>query len=113
VVLTGDIHTNWVNDLKLDFDREDAATVATEFVGTSISSGGNGVQEPKAWTSILSENPFVRFYNGERGYVSCIVTPQEWRSDYRVVEFIDRPGAAAITRKSYVVESGQAGAVQA
>ena len=113
VVLTGDIHTNWVNDLKVDFDREDDAVVATEFVGTSISSGGNGTQEPKNLASILSENPFVRFHNGERGYVSCTLTPTEWRSDFRVVEYVDRPGAPLITRKSYVIESGKAGAVEA
>ena len=47
VVLTGDIHSNWVNDLKVDFDKPESPTVATEFVGTSISSGGNGTQEPK------------------------------------------------------------------
>ena len=40
VVLTGDIHSNWVNDLKVDFDDPDSPTLATEFVGTSISSGG-------------------------------------------------------------------------
>src|SRR4030095_4896762 len=43
VVITGDIHSNWVADLKADFDRPDSATVGTEFVGTSITSGGNGV----------------------------------------------------------------------
>src|SRR5262249_18723547 len=42
VVLTGDIHSNWVNDLALDWDGGAGQTVATEFVGTSISSGGNG-----------------------------------------------------------------------
>ena len=47
VVLTGDIHTNWVNDLKIDFDDEKSATVATEFVGTSITSGGDGAEKTK------------------------------------------------------------------
>ena len=41
IVLTGDIHTHWVNDLKVDFD-DPSAEVGTEFVGTSISSGGDG-----------------------------------------------------------------------
>ena len=110
VVLTGDIHANWVNDLKVDFDRPDDPTVATEFVGTSISSGGNGTQTPRDLQRLLSENPFVRFHNAERGYVSCTVTPQQWQSDYQAVEYVDRPGAPLVTRRSFVVESGTPGA---
>jgi alkaline phosphatase D len=40
VVITGDIHSFWANDLKLDFDNPDSPTVATEFVGTSVTSMG-------------------------------------------------------------------------
>jgi alkaline phosphatase D len=110
VVLTGDIHSSWVNDLKVDFDRPDDATVATEFVGTSISSGGNGVAEPKGLSERMAENPFVKFFNAQRGYVSCTVTPQSWRSDYQGVDYVDRPGAPLVTRSSFVVESGHPGA---
>lgn len=113
VVLTGDIHSNWVNDLKVDFDREDDAVVATEFVGTSISSGGNGTAKTKSWDGIMSANPFVRFHNAERGYVSCTITPDEWRSDYRVVEYIDRPGAPLLTCKSFIVANGHPRATEA
>jgi alkaline phosphatase D len=112
-VLTGDIHSNWVCDLKTDFDNPGGPTIATEFVGTSISSGGNGSQTHERTDSILAENPFVKFHNVERGYVSCTVTPTEWRSDYRVVEFVDKPGAPLITRRSFVVEAGQPGAKDA
>jgi alkaline phosphatase D len=42
VVLTGDIHSNWVNDLKVDYKKKGSPVVATELVGTSISSGGDG-----------------------------------------------------------------------
>ncbi len=110
IVLTGDIHTNWVNDLKVDFDDENDPTIATEFVCTSISSGGNGNPSPAYLRALMSENPFVRFHNAERGYTSCTITPKEWRSDYQVVEFVDRPGAEPVTRGSFVVEAGEAGA---
>jgi alkaline phosphatase D len=110
VVLTGDIHSNWVNDLRVDFDNESDPTIATEFVGTSISSGGNGVPTPNGTDTMLAENPFVRFHNAERGYVSCKVTPAEWRTDYQVVEYVDRPGAPRVTRGSFVVEAGRPGA---
>src|SRR6185436_20797035 len=42
VVITGDNHTNWVNNLRLDDLRPETPVVATEFAGTSITSGGNG-----------------------------------------------------------------------
>ena len=110
VVLTGDIHTNYVNDLKVDFDRPELATIATEFVGTSISSAGDGMVKAAYTDTMLAENAFVRFHNAERGYVSCTVTPDTWRADYQVVPFVTRRGAPLITRKSFVVAEGRPGA---
>ena len=113
VVLTGDIHTNWVNDLKVDFDRESSPTVATEFVGTSITSGGNGGQKRADTDGVLADNPFVRFYNAERGYVRCDVTPEQWSTDFRVVPTVTEPDSPCITRATFVVEDGQPGAQRA
>lgn len=110
IVLTGDIHNHWANDLKVDFFDEKAPVVATEFVGTSISSGGNGNEGKEKEASLKAENPFVHFYNAQRGYVSCTVTPKEWRTDFQVVEYVDRPGAPLETKASFVVESNQPGA---
>jgi alkaline phosphatase D len=36
VFIGGDIHSFWTTDLKADFDNPSSATIATEFVGTSI-----------------------------------------------------------------------------
>ncbi|MEL6106768.1 MAG: alkaline phosphatase D family protein [Planctomycetota bacterium] len=113
VVITGDIHTNWVNDLKVDFDDENDPAVATEFVGTSITSGGNGSAKPKSTDGLLADNPFVKFYNAERGYVRCEVTPQQWRSDFRVVPKVTEKDSPCLTRASFVVENGTAGAQRA
>jgi alkaline phosphatase D len=110
VVLTGDIHSNWVNDLKIDFDDEHAPTVATEFVGTSITSGGDGAQQGKDVSALLAENPFVRFHNRERGYVRCTVTPQQWIADYCVVPKVTVPDGERLVRATFVVESGRSGA---
>ena len=107
VVLTGDIHSNWANELIADFDQLDSRVVATEFVGTSISSGGDGANTPRANDQLLAENPFVKFHNAERGYVRCEVTPQRWRTDYRTVPFVSKAGAPLNTRASFVVESGR------
>ena len=109
IVLTGDIHTNWANELIADFDQLDSAVVGTEFVGSSISSSGNGPQFPKYLDDVLHDNPFVKFHNGERGYVSCEVTPKQWLAHYRTVPYVDRHGAPLNTRASFLVESGRAG----
>jgi alkaline phosphatase D len=109
IVLGGDIHSNWANNLIADFDDLDSKIVASEFVGTSISSSGDGAREPKALSLILSDNPFVKFHNTERGYVRCEMTPKEWRSDYQVVEYVTRRGAPLVTRASFVVEDGEPG----
>ena len=106
VVLTGDIHSNWVNELRVDDRREDQAPVATEFVATSLSSGGNGVDKPRNLEALLSANPCVKFHNGERGYVRCDVSPDRWQSDYMVVDDVLKPGGRTFVRASFVVESG-------
>ncbi len=109
VVLTGDIHSNWANDLVIDFDPSEEKVVATEFVGTSISSGGDGTDQPKHTPQLLSENPFVKYHNTERGYVRCELTPTTWRTDYQTVPYVTKPGAPLTTRASFVVESGHPG----
>jgi alkaline phosphatase D len=103
-VLTGDIHSNWANELYVDFDKPEQGSVAVEFVGTSISSGGNGYDKSKQEAELFRENPFVKFHNAERGYVSCSVTKDQWRTFYRTVPFVDRPGAPLQTRAEFVVE---------
>jgi alkaline phosphatase D len=110
VVLTGDIHSNWVCDLKADFDDRRSPVVATEFVGTSISSGGDGSDTTANAQRSLGENPHIHFHNNQRGYVRCTVTPQQWRADYRVLEYVTRPGSPIATRTSWLVENGQPGA---
>jgi alkaline phosphatase D len=109
VVLTGDIHSNWVNELRVDDRRPETKIVATEFVGTSITTGGNGIDRPDNHATLLAENPCVRFHNRQRGYVRCTVTPSVWRSDYVVIDDIARPGGTASVRASFAVEAGRPG----
>jgi alkaline phosphatase D len=113
VVLTGDIHSNWVADLKLNFADPKSATVGSEFVGTSISSGGDGGDGQDEAERYHSRNPHLHFFNRQRGYVRCDVTPEQWRSDYRVVEYVSKPGSGIKTRASFIVEAGRAGVQKA
>ena len=113
IVLTGDIHSNWVNELRADDRQHDSPVVATEFVGTSISTGGNGYDKARYQDRLLSDNPGVKFHNGQRGYVRCTITPRVWRSDYQVLEQVTQPGTTAMTKASFVVEAGKPGAAGA
>jgi alkaline phosphatase D len=110
IVLTGDIHSNWVNDLKEAYDRPEHKTVATEFVGTSITSGGDGRSVIPDLDGLLRDNPMVKFHSQERGYVKCEVSPSAWKSDFQAVEYVSRPGSPLITRGSFIVENGKRGA---
>jgi alkaline phosphatase D len=110
VVLTGDYHANWVNDLRLDDRQPELPVIATEFVGTSISSSGDGADKLDNWDAVMAENPGVRLFNAQRGYVRCTLTPTLWRSDFQVLQRVSRPNEPIATRASFVIEAGTRGA---
>ncbi len=111
VVLSGDLHSFWVNDLKKDFDDPGSPTVATEFVGTSISSIGPSYAEFMAW---MPDNPHVHFFDSRpRGYVFVELTPGRMTTHLRVLSDVRDPRATLSTLRSYVVESGRPGAIPA
>ena len=112
VSLAGDVHSNWAMELKSNFDVPESATVGSEFVCTSITSGGDGADSNPTVEAYLPDNPHIKFYNNQRGYVRCTLTQDRWQSDYRVVPFVTTLGAPISTRASFVVENGQAGVKQ-
>jgi len=112
VVITGDVHASYVSDIKADFTDPASATVATELVGTSITSGGNGTEQNAGDAVQLAENPHFKFINRKRGYVRNVVTRSEWTADYRTVEYVNQPGAPITTRATFVIGDDRPGAVQ-
>ncbi|MCA9049290.1 MAG: alkaline phosphatase D family protein [Planctomycetaceae bacterium] len=110
VVLTGDIHLNWVNDLQLNFEDPQSPVVGTELVGTSMTSGGNGGNHIPEYERAAAQNSFVKWYNSNRGYVSCEVTPSKWTTRYRITPYVDRPGSPVETAAAFVIEAGRPGA---
>ena len=112
IVLTGDIHSAWAADLKQNFLDPTSATVAVEFVCTSITSDFPAGFVPLIEANLgpNSANPHIKFFEGrQHGYVRCTVTPGLWRSDYRAVDSILDPFAPASTLASWVVEDGVPG----
>ncbi|GAB4372217.1 MAG: alkaline phosphatase PhoD [Bryobacter sp.] len=109
IVLTGDVHSHWAADIKADFAQPNSATLGSEFIGTSITSAGDGLDLPMAEEAFKRDNPHLKFFAAKRGYVSCRVTGKEWRTDYQVVPFVTKPGAPLETRAKFVVENAKPG----
>ena len=115
VVLSGDLHSSWAADLKADFADPKSPIVGSEFTGTSITS-----DFPAGFISIVyaalqhPTNSHVKFFDGvSHGYVRCVVTPEQWRSDYRAVDTVLLPRATIRTLKSFVVDDGRPGTMVA
>jgi alkaline phosphatase D len=109
VVISGDIHSSWAADLKADFDDPASATVASEFVGTSVSSDFPAAFIPLV-RAALPENPHVKYFDGAlRGYVRCELDVARWRTDYRVVPSVAVPTGGVSTAASFEVEAGHPG----
>jgi alkaline phosphatase D len=106
VVITGDNHANWVNELRVG--EPGSPVVATEFLGTSISSGGDGSDRltylPEA---SFGENPHVKWHDAHRGYVVCEVTPDNWRTEFRTVPYVTRPDAPIETKSRWRLTHGR------
>jgi alkaline phosphatase D len=107
VVLGGDVHSFNVNQLKLDFDDPASPVVASEFVGTSITS--------QAWSQerlnqYLPDNPHMLLVDSRyRGYVRAEVTPRRMTADLRAMESVQTRDAPCSTLASFVVEDGKPG----
>lgn len=111
VVITGDIHSAFVMNVTRDALRpESSPTIATEFIGTSISSGRDGSDRWGQLANYETAVPNMKYHNARRGYVRCELTANRWTSDYRLVPYITRPGAPVETAATYVVEHGKPGA---
>jgi alkaline phosphatase D len=110
VVLTGDTHQNWVRNVPRDYRTLDGEPVATEFMGTSISSNGDAPDPPLLRFGDDPNNPHIRFRNNNRGYVRCTVTPESWVSEYRTVSTVTQPVGSSSTLATFAIENGRAGA---
>ena len=73
-----------------------------------ISSRG---PNPDLFTLALKVNPHIKFFESRyRGYVVCEVTPEQWTTQLRVVDQVEKPGAPVRTLASFQIKNGQPGA---
>lgn len=102
VVLTGDEHQNFAGILQAG-----ETPVAVEFVGTSISSDGDGADKREGADRIMAENPQIKFSNYQRGYLTCDVTPDEWRTNFMVLDRVTTPDGTLSKRATVSVARGE------
>jgi alkaline phosphatase D len=106
--LGGDVHATYVNDLVADFDDPKSPVLATEIVGTSITSPSWGQATTQR---VMGHNPHMRFgKSDQRGYTVLEVQGKLATAHLRVVDSVRQPEAVASTAASFVVESGRPGA---
>ncbi|MEV0297337.1 alkaline phosphatase D family protein [Nocardia sp. NPDC050710] len=113
VVITGDRHQNCAANLRRDYADAESPVVASEFIGTSITTGRDGADMNETGRTLLAANPDLKFFNAQRGYVRVELDHGVWRSDFRVVPYVRKPGAPIATRASFVVEDGVPGVTEA
>jgi len=108
VVIGGDVHMFIVADLKTDFDDPKAPVVATEFVGTSITSQGMAQKRLESWRD---DNPHIHYANStRRGYTTLELTPKRCVARLRTVWDVTDPASSIRTLATYTVEDGRPGA---
>lgn len=111
LVIGGDVHLSAVADLKTDFDDTRAPVIATEFVGTSITSQGPAQKRLEA---VLAENPHIRYANGtRRGYTVMELSARRCIAHLRTLDDVRNPQSGIKSLVRYAVEDGKPGAQRA
>jgi alkaline phosphatase D len=111
VFLTGDWHSTFVNDLKLDFKDAKSPTLATELVTPAITTGGDATPYGPYYAPMVPYNPHIKFYEGDkRGYFAATVTPKRLELELRFMTSVENPSGTGYTEGSWIVEDGTPGA---
>ena len=109
IVLTGDVHAHWGSNVLTDWSDAASPVLGEEFVCSSITSGGNGYDQPNGTHPWAAQNPNLTFWTNLRGYVNTTITPDSLTVDYRCVPEVRSGQAEAFTRATFVVDDGVRG----
>ena len=111
IVIGGDVHAFWATDLKTDFRDPASPAIATEFVTSSITSDGPGVESV---ANILAENPHVRYGRGDkRGYATVELRPDRCTIGFEGVDNVKAADSGVARIATFAVENGRPGAQRA
>jgi alkaline phosphatase D len=112
VVLTGDIHSAWANNLRVDWEYFAAAPVATEYVCTSITAGAT---EPDTFVAPVAQAfPHFKFFDARHGgYSAATLTKDTWTTDFLIVDNLEDAASGVTQIATYVTAAGRPGAESA
>lgn len=109
VFIAGDIHHTAVCDIKLDYDRKNSPIVASEIVGTSISSAGDGTMHTKDSLQLMADNPHLKYENHKRGYIISEITSTQMKSELRTADVVSSKNGRLSKAATFIVESDRKG----
>lgn len=113
VVLTGDWHSTFVNDLKLDFKNEGSPVMGTEFVTPAVTSGGDGTPYGPYYAPMIPFNPHIKYFEGDkRGWFLFKLNQFGLQADLRFASKVEIPDGKVRLAERFHVESGKPGAVR-
>jgi alkaline phosphatase D len=113
-VLSGDIHSTWVAELKADFDDPREQSVGAEFCGTSITSDGFTPEQQTAFRPLFyGNNPHISYFEGvSRGYLLADITPERWVVHLRAIDDVYDRLTPVSTAATFQLDRGSSTPVQ-
>jgi alkaline phosphatase D len=55
----------------------------------------------------VKQNDFVKWYTSNRGYVSCELTKDHWKSYFHATPFVTKKGSPVETKAAFIIEDGK------
>ncbi|MBO9715381.1 MAG: alkaline phosphatase D family protein [Pseudoxanthomonas sp.] len=102
VIASGDHHRHLVGEVPENDEAPDGRKVAVEFQAASMTSNGNGFGEERLG-HIRRNNPHFALYTDRRGYQLFDITPTQWTTEVKAMDYVDRPGSPIRTLQRFVV----------
>jgi alkaline phosphatase D len=110
VVLGGDVHQNVAANLRVNGNDPASPIVASEFVGTSITSKGLG---RTAAQRVKDSNPDIAYLRSdERGYALLHITPNQVQTTFRTTSHPVQANATLQVQARFGVNHGVAGIIK-
>ncbi|UQA91928.1 alkaline phosphatase D family protein [Streptomyces halobius] len=114
VVITGDWHSAFVDDIRPDFDDTSTPVIGTEFTAHSVTSSAYDPDWNKANGPLMGKaNPHLKYFEGNRyGYDVYEVTPERWSTYMRVIADRRDPDSPVSTLTTFHVDRGKSGSYE-
>lgn len=107
LVIGGDRHAFYAADLSRDGGQPSGPPIATEFVGTSITTQG---PDPEVLRARLAANPQIKYGRADkRGYATVELTPARCTVGFEAIDDVKVRESPVRRLATFVVEDGTAG----